>query len=629
MKGDESTDAITNETTVEYDITLKKDGQKVTDTGVEYTVTIATKKDASIRKVTHNGTEITNYTYDPVLGELTFTTTSFSPFTVSYATYNYMVGDEGFDVFADAVAYLKANGGELVLYNNVDESLTLNYPVAGAENVVIDLNGYTMVSDESTLWVSDGYNVTIKDSKGTGVITTTATAPDMADVYTGALQIERGGKVTLESGKITSPICAVSVGNYANSNYEEFIMNGGTLEIPNRTGGGAALYVVDVNSKAVINGGEVLCHKEDGGDCWLMYSWGSVQINDGTFKGPFGGAVTIKQGDFSFGAYEDSLNVALVDTWSYAKKEDDITKVRPIQASGLQGDGSTANPYLINNLDELLWFSAYTETCRQDGASQYAGKTVKLNADIDLEGIYWNPIGSMTKDHGSFYGTFDGGNHTISNLYVHTDGGAGFFAKTSGSGDGPQAVVKNLHFVNADVCSVSASYSHNGSYVGVVVANGGQNTLLSNVTVKGYVYVEGYGYVGGLVGHGYVDLENCVVDAEESSYVICNYWCGGGAIGYAGEGACYIKDVTVKGLMVWSACGGAGAVVGVLQYGNTLENVHAENVEVTSASNYCMGYIAGAGEDSTYINVTMKNVTSTANGDAITNTDNANITVIE
>ena len=282
---------------------------------------------------------------------------------------------------------------------------------------------------------------------------------------------------------------------------------------------------------------------------------------------------------------------------------------------GLDGTGTAEDPYLINNLEDLIWFRDHVNTCAQDGSSQYNGKFVKLTADIDLAGINWTPIGSTTKDHGSFYGTFDGDGHTIYNLYVEMTGtGAGFFAKTSGGGDGPKATIKNITFNNVNVSS-------DGSYVGGVIANAGGNTEVSNVKVTGDVKVSGYGYVGGIVGHGYPDMYNCSVEANDGSYVRGGYWCVGGIVGYAGEGGTIIKDCSVKNIDVHSVYGGAAAIAGLLQDGNNVENVTAENVEITSNSDYCMGYIAGNGEASTLTNVTVKDVTATANGKPITVTD--------
>lgn len=306
---------------------------------------------------------------------------------------------------------------------------------------------------------------------------------------------------------------------------------------------------------------------------------------------------------------------------------DDLNPVRwryidGVTITDLAGEGTEESPYLIETLAELKWFRDTVNTYTQDGSNQFKGKYIKLTADIDLFGENWTPIGTNSVgDHMAFLGIFDGDGHTISNLYINADGDhLGFFARTSGSGDGSQAVVKNVTFNNVDVSS-SITTGHGGSYVGGIIANSGGNTLISNVKVTGDVYVVGYGYVGGIVGHGYPDIYNCSVEANDGSYIQGYYWCVGGIVGYAGENGTLIQNASVSGVDIWSAYGAAAAIAGLLQYGNKLENVSAENVEITSASDYVMGYIAGNGEESTLTNCYINNVTATANGKGITITD--------
>ena len=288
----------------------------------------------------------------------------------------------------------------------------------------------------------------------------------------------------------------------------------------------------------------------------------------------------------------------------------------------LSGSGTEEDPYLINNLAELKWFRDKVNTYTSDGSNQYKGKYVKLNADIDLAGENWEPIGNnATNDHESFMGIFDGGGHTIKNLYVNSDGDhLGFFARIGSYAEGINPTVKNITFENVDVSSNTLT-GHGGSYVGGVIANAGGNSIVENVKVKGNVYVTGYGYVGGIVGHGYPDLTDCSVIGNDGSWVHAHYWCAGGIIGYAGEGGTPITNCQVEGLDIWSAYGAAAAVAGLLQDGNTLTNVSAKDVEITSDSDYCMGVVAGNGEASTLINVTATNVTATAKGNEITYTD--------
>ena len=85
-------------------------------------------------------------------------------------------------------------------------------------------------------------------------------------------------------------------------------------------------------------------------------------------------------------------------------------------------------------------FKAFADTINNDKNS-YSGKTVVLDADIDLQGTADNPWVPMN----GFSGTFDGYSHTISNLYVHSteESGVGFglFGNANGS-------VKNLTIHN-------------------------------------------------------------------------------------------------------------------------------------------------------------------------------------
>ena len=286
------------------------------------------------------------------------------------------------------------------------------------------------------------------------------------------------------------------------------------------------------------------------------------------------------------------------------------------EETGLSGTGTAEDPFIVETVDDLKWF-------RDDvnGGNTYSGKYVKLTADIDLDGENWIPIGDADADKIAFRGTFDGDNHTISNLYIWADDtGLGFFGKTGSFNESEKTVIKNIRFYNVDV-------SNNGdkSYVGGVIANSSGNTTISNVHLSGYIYVAGYGYVGGIVGHGYPKIDNCSVIAEDDdehrSYIHANYWCAGGIVGYGGEGGTVIKNSTVSNIDVWSAYGGAAAICGLANSGSVGENLTASNVDVSSASDFCMGYVFGNGEEGTLTNIVVNDVTATANDKPITSTD--------
>jgi len=289
---------------------------------------------------------------------------------------------------------------------------------------------------------------------------------------------------------------------------------------------------------------------------------------------------------------------------------DNVTVATPA-VTGLSGEGTEASPYLINNLEELKWFQEKVDELAQDGSTQFAGKYFKLTDDIDLAGINWNPIGTMSGDHGSFKGVFDGDNHTISNLNVQQAGnGLGLFARTAGN-----AVIKNLKLHNVTVKSTD-----NSNYVGGVVGNSYASTKIENVHVTGNIDISGRGYIGGISGHGYVVMDN--VSVVGTGTISSTFWCAGGILGYAGEGATNIMNAHVEGITITSAAGGLGAIVGMAEDNNGTQpisgsNLSAKDVEIKTYTgaygdayaDYALGYLYGGNDTSILTgNLSVENV---------------------
>ena len=272
------------------------------------TIEIKNSADVTFNKVTNNGT-ITLST-DASLSTAGETDNVVSADPSKEAVYNETtgkyefvdravakVGDVEYSTLADAVAAVKANGGTLVLLDNAYESMTFNYPEDGAPvEITIDLNGFTVTSAESTLWVSDGYIVTVKDSVGTGKIVTTSNSDSSS--YE-AIAVNRDGKVILEGGTVEAPYYGVFLYSGNTIGKEVFVMNGGKVVVPN---GGQALSVS--TGKATINGGDVICEKNVGGAGWntVVYENGVVEITGGNFYATIGnwGTISISGGTFSY-----------------------------------------------------------------------------------------------------------------------------------------------------------------------------------------------------------------------------------------------------------------------------------------------------------------------------------------
>ena len=162
----------------------------------------------------------------------------------------------------------------------------------------------------------------------------------------------------------------------------------------------------------------------------------------------------------------------------------------------IESDGS----YTVTSADGLMNIAELVN----------GGKTdinITLDADIDLTGKDWMPIGTSNP----YTGTFDGGGHTIKGLTVTTnDEYAGLFGWLGDAGTVKNVVMEGVQITKnhssgfaggvagfswgtIENCSVSGSVSST-VYVGGVVGaqwNGSITGCSSSATVKGTVYVGG------------------------------------------------------------------------------------------------------------------------------------------
>jgi hypothetical protein len=123
--------------------------------------------------------------------------------------------------------------------------------------------------------------------------------------------------------------------------------------------------------------------------------------------------------------------------------------------------------------------------------NNFAGKTVTLSDDIDLQDIAWVPIGSAGKP---FKGSFDGNGKKISNLYIMKDTSYNGLFGNSDSGNLENVTLENVNILISTPDTVN--YAYTGSLAG-------RAQFVNNVTVTGSINIEVTGsgrYVGGIVG---------------------------------------------------------------------------------------------------------------------------------
>lgn len=105
-------------------------------------------------EVYHNSTEITGAQYDSDSGYVTFTTDSFSPFTVVFDTPVAIVGDTYYNTLPDAVAAAK-DGDTITLLKDValDKGLNIGSVYSEQKVLTLDLNGYNISAPNCVITV--------------------------------------------------------------------------------------------------------------------------------------------------------------------------------------------------------------------------------------------------------------------------------------------------------------------------------------------------------------------------------------------------------------------------------------------------------------------------------------------
>ncbi len=212
------------------------------------------------------------------------------------------------------------------------------------------------------------------------------------------------------------------------------------------------------------------------------------------------------------------------------------------------------------------------------GGNDFAGKTILLGADVDLQNEAWTPIGDLASS-AAFAGTFDGQSKTVKNLFIEDEtlSGAGLFGYIAKTG-----TIQNLTLENA---SVKAE-----SYAGALVGSAFTGTV-TNCTVKGDISIEGHYMIGGLAGSGYADLIDCSVIGNSGSTVTGIYKEAdlegdniGGLIGFRGEGAgistvgCSVENLSVSGTRK------VGGLIGSAFNDNEITDCSVSSAQVTSTA---------------------------------------------
>lgn len=171
----------------------------------------------------------------------------------------------------------------------------------------------------------------------------------------------------------------------------------------------------------------------------------------------------------------------------------------------------------------------------------FSGKTVVLDNDMDLDNCPWTPIGNLVSYPSvTFAGTFDGGEHTISNLNASDStpdyACAGLFGSTLGTVKNlnlKDVKVSSTHYAGAVVAYSSSSESNvfnchvdggtitssiewtgseydNGDKAGGIFGYSGGGATIDGCSVNN-VSIKAYRHIGGIAGYASGNISNNVV----------------------------------------------------------------------------------------------------------------------
>jgi len=219
--------------------------------------------------------------------------------------------------------------------------------------------------------------------------------------------------------------------------------------------------------------------------------------------------------------------------------------------------------FILTTAEQFAGFRALV-----DGGNTFEGKTVKLDADIDLNGKLFDPIGfgyyNAETNTRVFMGTFDGGNHTVYNLYqngwdldsdktnystyTYSTAGGGLFASIK------DATIKNLAVSGANIVfecvdmGIVVGYAQGTCHFENIVVTDSQIANYNRAT-GGVVGEVCYGPYGTDVSKGFSHTFNNIV--VDSSVVVSSLWgsfdtlCGGVIGGKWGDATVKMENVTV------------------------------------------------------------------------------------
>lgn len=261
------------------------------------------------------------------------------------------------------------------------------------------------------------------------------------------------------------------------------------------------------------------------------------------------------------------------------------------------GTGGKSDPYLIRTVDQLKAFAASVNS-----GETYEGQYITLDADLDLSGESWTPIGGAS---GSFCGFFSGDNHVITGLTIGSKAepsaleDAGLFGMLGRGG-----AIRNLGVKHASIDTKPADVE---PAVGILAACMADSSVVDGCWATGTVNVNAsgtsrYAYIGGLVGTNGVQslVCNSWADVQIAVGTGCTEAGAGGIVGWTANNSAVINCAAFGSIenncnaqMMYGAGGIAGYSSGAIYACYSDMTLHADAQSYEDGADVSIGGIAG------------------------------------
>ena len=267
------------------------------------------------------------------------------------------------------------------------------------------------------------------------------------------------------------------------------------------------------------------------------------------------------------------------------------SKETPVFASG---SGTKSDPYLIRTAAQLQAFAAAV-----NGGTGYEGQYISLDADLDLTGTAWTPIGAT----GSFNGSFNGNYHTITGMTIGSESEKASYSEAGLFGSvGKGAAIRNVGVINAAIYNKTTT----DPSVGLLAAGISENSIVESCWATGTIYSDTtspyYSYVGGLVGSiGIKSLicnswTNVVVYAKGSSDSFV-----GGIVGDTGNNSAVVNCAALGSVanygntsMMYGAGGVVGYSSGAVYASYSSSRIHMDAMSYDDGADVPVGGVVGS-----------------------------------